>query len=371
MNKKDNRNVLLTGGTGFLGSNLLKIFLLENISEVFLLVRGENKEDSNNRIKTLVKNVFQTNTVDQYLKRIHIIYGAFEGEKFAISDSDFDNLRNNVNYIYHCAAITGFDISYKAGRDVNYEGTRSILDFASLCKRLKKLNYISTTFIAGSKKGDFTEESLDEGQGFNNNYEKTKFEAENLVRSRFNNRFSISIFRPSVIIGDYNSGNTSNFKMFYEPLRIFSSGIFDTIPADTTITHNLVPVDVAARAIFILGNNELSNRTYHIISPQNTECGHFYDLAANYFGYKNPKFVPLDSFDLKSLTFVQKKMISAYIPYFNYEVNLKSLYSRKVLEKHNFSYPPINDEFYLRIFAYCRKIGFIRRRNNNVLRCNK
>lgn len=360
-----NRNIFLTGGTGFLGSNLLRL-ILENGCNVYLLVRGADKDFCKKRIDNVLIKLFGTNTLTRhYAKKINIICGEIEKDDLGISSGMFDMLANTIDEIFHCAAIIGFNIPLDKGRQTNVQGTHNILQFAQRCKRIKKLSYISTTFITGTKGGMFFEEDFDIGQTFNNYYEQTKFEAERLVRNSFNARYDTLIFRPSIVVGNYLTGETSNFEMFYKSLRLFSKEIFTAIPANPATLHNLIPVDVAAKAIFILSTHEKGNGTYHIVSPNNTECGYFMNVAAGYFQYVNPEFIPLERFDMTMLTSVQRKMINELIPYFNYRTIFSSEATQEVMRKYNYFCPEVDQNFYKRLFEYCRRTGFVRGRINN------
>ena len=61
-----------------------------------------------------------------------------------------------------------------------------MLEFAELCRdrgELRRYAHISTAYVAGTHRGEFSEEQLDVGQGFRNPYEQSKFEAEQLVHA--------------------------------------------------------------------------------------------------------------------------------------------------------------------------------------------
>ena len=359
------RNIFLTGGTGFLGSNLLKLILEEDCA-VYLLIRGANQDFCKSKINNILKRIFDSDALaERYAKRINLICGVIEKSTFGIHSGMYDILLSSIDEIFHCAAIIGFNISLDQGRQTNVQGTHNILQFAQRCKKIKKLNYISTTFVAGTKEGLFSEKDFSVGQAFNNYYEQTKFEAEQLVRNNVNDRYDTLIFRPSIVVGNYLTGETSNFEMFYKSLRLFSKEIFTAVPADPQTLHNLVPVDVAAKAIFVLSTKERGNGVYHITSPNNTECGYFMDVAANYFKYINPLFIPLEKFDMAILTSVQKRMISELIPYFNYRTIFNSEITQKIMEKHGYSCPKVDQNFYERLFEYCQRVRFIRGKIND------
>ncbi len=346
-----------------MGSNLLKL-ILEGDCTVYLLIRGTSQDFCKNKINNILKKILGSDALaERYAKRINLVCGVIEKNTFGISSEMYDILLSSIDEIFHCAAIIGFNISLDQGRQINVQGTHNILQLAQRCRKIKKLNYISTTFVAGTKEGLFSEKDFNVGQAFNNYYEQTKFEAEQLVRDNVNDRYGTLIFRPSIVVGNYLTGETSNFEMFYKSLRLFSKEIFTAVPADPKTLHNLVPVDVAAKAIFILSAKERGNGIYHIASPNNTECGYFMDVAADYFKYINPQFIPLKRFDMAILTSVQKRMINELIPYFNYRTIFSSEITQRILEKYGYSCPKVDQDFYERLFGYCQRVRFVREKN--------
>jgi long-chain acyl-CoA synthetase len=110
---------------------------------------------------------------------------------------------------------------------------------------------ISTAYVAGEHTGQFNEDDLDVGQRFRNAYEQSKFEAESLVASR-RARLPITVLRPSIVVGESDSGWTTSFNVVYWPLRAFSRGAYLALPARREAPVDVVPVDYVADAIFAL-----------------------------------------------------------------------------------------------------------------------
>lgn len=358
------KNIFITGSTGFLGSHILRQILLQDSSKLHLLIRGKNEEEVEKKGLAVLEKAIEGKPTEKILKRINLIRGDVSEIDLGLSKEILRKLFSNVNEIYHCAAMTGFRIPLAVIRKVNVVGTENILKFAIRCKQIRRLNYISTAFIVGNKDCVFSENDFEIGQKFNNTYEQTKFEAEKLAHNYKKKGLKISIFRPSVIVGEYYSGETTNFRMFYEPLHFLSLELFKEVPVDLEVEHNLVPIDAVAKAIYILAENEKNEDVYHIVSPDNIKCYYFMDLAAKFFGYKNPKWVPLDKSVLERFTPIQKRIIAPFIPYFNYRVKFSSSKTENVLKKYKFEYPEINEQFINRLFNFCHKAGFINKRVN-------
>ncbi|MDP8265871.1 MAG: SDR family oxidoreductase [Candidatus Aceula meridiana] len=348
-------NILLTGATGVLGAQILKVLLNETVSIINLIIRAKNQKQAQKRGLVLMRSI----GCEKFLDRIVVLRGDLSDRDLGLNKFNYSKLASKINSIYHCAAATDFRISKKEAIKSNIDTTRNILSLANNSKVIEKFNYIGTAFIAGNHDGRFSERDFDVDQRFGNYYEYSKFEAEKLVRKNVNNKFCYLIFRPSVIMGSYKDGKINKFKMIYEPMRIFSKGILKEVPANRQTIHNFIPVDVAAKAIFVLSKNVEENNVFHIMSPNNSHCGKFLDLAAIFFNFRNPKFIPIEKFDFKEITFVQKRMVEPYIHYFNFKCIFCSEHTREVLGRYNFFYPRINNRYFLEIFSYCHNAGYI------------
>ncbi len=355
------KNIFITGATGFLGSHILKLLLQERDNSVYLLIRGKNKSDVERRCIALIRKIFKTSLDKQLLNRINVVNGDLEFIKDLCRVKGYEYLHNKIDEIYHCAAVTGFRVPLKIAQKVNVEGTENILDFVKEGDRPVRVNYISTAFIVGNKECVLTEDDLDIGQKFNNAYEQSKFEAELLIQKYRRQGIRISIFRPSIIVGDYYTGKAFNFKLLYSALQLLSLELFDEFPAYLNAKHNLIPVDMAAKAIYLLANNEKNENTYHIFSQNDILCYDFMEFGAKFFGYNNPAWIPLEKFDFKRLSFVQKSLIEPFVPYFNYKAVYSAKKTELILEKLNFRFPIINEEFLHRLFQFCLDSGFIKR----------
>ena len=96
--------------------------------------------------------------------------------------------------------------------------------------------------------GTFRERQLDAGQEFRNTYEQTKWEAEQ-HRAPTPTTSRPAIARPSIVMGESDSGWTPAFNVLYWPLRAFSRGLFDAVPALADGRVDVVPVDYVADGI--------------------------------------------------------------------------------------------------------------------------
>ena len=207
--------IFLTGATGYLGSHLVPKFIEEGFS-LKLLVRAK-REDPRTRILECLSKIYpDKDKLSRVMDRIEILEGDMTQRNLGLTPKSIQGLSKEVSVLFHCAASVTFDEEKEAMlRKNNIEGIKNILSFA---KRLPNihLHYMGTAYVCGQRKGIVKEDELYLGQTFYNSYEKIKCEAEGLVRKwadKYNSR--ITIYRPSVIVGDYDTGQDySNYGLY-------------------------------------------------------------------------------------------------------------------------------------------------------------
>lgn len=254
--------VFLTGSTGFVGGNLLLRLLRETqISQIILLVRSNSEEKARQRVLNNLRKISPAELKNLPIFKIKIICGDITKKKLGIPKSIYIHLAKSVTHIIHSAANVSFSQSYKEAYNTNYLGTKNLLYLASLAKNLGDLQnvaYIGTAFVSGLRKGNILESDLIEPKEFANAYEHSKFETEKLVRSLMNS-LPITIFKPSIIVGDSKTGITSTFNALYYPLKLICRGYIKVIPGSRNTYIDVVPINFVVDSIFhILFNNKKS-----------------------------------------------------------------------------------------------------------------
>ncbi|MFH0924436.1 MAG: SDR family oxidoreductase [bacterium] len=359
------RTIFLTGATGLVGSYLLKLFL-QHGHRVYVLARGKKEKSAQQRVKDYVtfwdKEVWEIGSKNLLVVEGDIVYPDLGIKNLKITEE----LISEVEIIYHSAALAKLKAPLEVITKVNVEGTKNVLDFASMCKekgKLKKVNYISTAYVAGTiGKINFTEDMLELGQGFHNIYEQTKYQAELIVKEYQKKGLNISVFRPSLVMGDSIEGKTTDFRLFYEPLHFFSQEIYDEFPADVNCFENMINIDTVANALFVLGDLEKA-RVYHLVSPDNTNMGFFIKLASDFFKFKMPKLSPFKNFSFDRWDTVQKALAEPFVPYFNYETSFFAKETQGMFSKKGFVFSKIDEQNFIRVFEYCKERKFIGKKN--------
>jgi thioester reductase-like protein len=284
--------VLLTGATGFVGMELLARFLDNTERRVYALVRSEDDGQAAARMERTLRCLFGPD--HPYSERVIAVPGDITRPALGLRGR-LDGLAERVNEVVHGAATVSFSTSLADALDINVEGTLRMLEFAERCRTrggLRRFSHISTAYVAGGHSGCFSEDDLDVGQRFHNAYERSKFEAECLLAGWWG-RLPLTVLRPSIIVGERDTGWTASFNVLYWPLRAFARGAYAALPARREAPVDVVPVDYVADAIFALSQAaEAEGATFHLTAgAQASSVGELVELAAAHFRRPEPRLV--------------------------------------------------------------------------------
>ena len=290
--------ILLTGATGYIGTSLLQKWLESSDARLVLLVRGKHDENPRKRIEDTLAKLYPAGDGRDFAKRIEVAEGDVSFDRFGLDESRYRDLASRVSHIIHCAAAARFDLELDEARRTNLGGTRNILDFGRACGGLRRIDYIGTAYVAGRRTGVIREDELDEGQEHNNTYERSKMEAEKLVRESMR-ELPVAILRPSIVICDSRTGRASSFNGFYRAMRMYSLGLLKAVPGNPASTMDLVPVDYVTEAVHSISNNPASvGRCYHLTAGLNNALPleEIAALASAHFGKEKFAIVPPEEF---------------------------------------------------------------------------
>lgn len=275
---------LVTGVTGFIGGELVRHLLEAGaFDKIYLVIRGnsssaqERWESIQKRWESLHKKKYQVDHVD-----------VLDVDLFQSGNLD---LPLDVTHIYHSAASTRFDESLSFARNQNLYVTQKLAHWASRIPSLKAFVHFSTAFVCGDRKGVITEE---ERPGrFHNNYEKTKYEAELFLKER---KLPLIILRPSIVIGDSQTGYTQHFRVFYSMIRLWLQGKMPRAPLHHQRCVDMVPVDFVCRGAMSLSmQDEAIGKTFHLCAGEEglVDPMSIFRYAIKIFNLGNPPISPV------------------------------------------------------------------------------
>ncbi len=194
-------------------------------------------------------------------RTVRAVRGDLLAPGLGLSVKDRERLIGSVDRIIHCAASISFELPLAEAREINVEGVARVIELAreiAAGGSLRRLVHVSTAYVSGRHAGEFGEEDLDVGQEFRNTYERSKNEAEQLLRGAED--LPLAMARPSIVVGHRASGWTPVFNVLYWPMRAFERGLLEEVPAREDSIVDFVPVDYVTDGILALLDDEACAR---------------------------------------------------------------------------------------------------------------
>lgn len=220
--------ILVTGGTGLVGSHLL-YKLLQTEKKVRAIYRRAHKLEA-------VKHVFS-----YYSENPESLYNKIEWIEADITNiPQLQDAFKDITHVYHCAAFISFEPDkFKQLKKINIEGTANIVNL-SLIYNIKKLCYVSTIAAIGTTQNPkhlISETTSWNPEDNNSVYGITKYGAELEVWRGTQEGLDAVIVNPGIIIGPgfWRNGSGSLFKKIYNGFNYYTEGSSGYIAIDDVI----------------------------------------------------------------------------------------------------------------------------------------
>ena len=171
-------------------------------------------------------------------------------------------------------------------------GTRTVLDLARDAGRLERVVHWSTAMVSGDRRGTFYEEDLEAGQKFHNAYERTKFEAEKLVRAAMR-RCRSRCVRPAIIVGDSRTGEIDKLDGPYYLMVLIAtnaSGLRLPLLGRGDAPLHLVPIDYVIDAAWhVARSDDAAGKTFHLVDPAPLSARAVFEGVAEHAKTEKPR----------------------------------------------------------------------------------
>ncbi len=328
--------VFFTGFPGFIGRRLVERLLRDDPELRIAALVEEKMADDARRCAEAIGHA----------ERIEILTGDITDRRLGLSSDDYERLAAEITSAHHLAAIYNLAVPREIAQKVNVDGTGNVLELCARAERLERLNYVSTAYVAGLRHGTLYEHELNLGQQHKNHYERTKFLAEVWVREWLD-RVPTTIYRPAIVVGDSQTGETQKFDGPYYILRTISKlekGPLATF-GRSEAPFNVVPVDFIVDAIATLAADEAAvGETLHLVDPDPVSAAELFRTLAREYAGREPKLrVPAKmverSLRLKPMRAAFSGAPPESIQYLNHAVTFDTRRASDLLARHGIEIP--------------------------------
>jgi dihydroflavonol-4-reductase len=271
--------ILVTGGTGLIGSHLL-FELTKNGRKI----RALKRVTSNSGI---VKKVFS-----HYMKDPDEALSLIEWFNGDITDPVYvHEALDGIQKVYHTAGFVSFDSVDKSSViNINVGGTTHVVN-ACIEKKIEKLCFVSSSSAIGlTTPGEIlNEEIFWTTHGKESIYAISKYQAEMEVWRGINEGLNAVIVNPSIIIGpgDWQRSSLRLFSEVHKGLKFYTEGI-----------TGYVDVRDVVKAMILLMEGKFSGERY-ILSSGNYSYREILSMIADSMG-KNPPTIYATSFMIRT-----------------------------------------------------------------------
>ncbi|MFK7730115.1 MAG: SDR family oxidoreductase [Pseudomonadales bacterium] len=288
----------VTGGTGFIGKNLVERLLARG-GTVYCLVRKESKH----KFKDLKESLGASD------KKLIPVVGDLAKKKMGLRKADLEMLTGKVAHFYHLAAIYDLRASAESQMIANVEGTRNAVEAATAMKA-KCFQHCSSIAAAGKYVGTFREDMFEEAGDLEHPYFLTKHQSEAIVRKECT--IPWRVYRPASVVGHSETGEIDKVDGPYYSFKVLQK-MRNTLPPWFPLIgvdsgcFNVVPVDYVVNAMDHIAHQKgHDGKCFHLTNPDHYSSGEMLNIIAD--AAHAPRFAI--RLDTKIFSFVPNGLVS-------------------------------------------------------------
>ena len=265
--------IFLTGSTGYIGAHVAANLLQDHGASLNVLIRARDPHEAEVRLwRALQLHLDFPRFYEHLQTRVRIFRGDLTTSNFGLGRDDYDRLIHTTDSVIHCAASLNRK-SEKSCLNVNLRGTLEVLQLAMRVHHyhgLRRFSHVSTVAVAGKRQDEVVTEdkSIDWNRSDYDPYARTKKFCEHMIRELLP-EVPITIFRPSIVLGDSRRAETTQFDMVKSFVFLAGLPVLPFRPSDKV---DIVNVDFVADAIATLHQREQTRfDTYHLSSGRESQ----------------------------------------------------------------------------------------------------
>lgn len=263
----------------------------------------------------------------------------------------------SFDLVIHCAASLEFDAPREELALVNVAGTRNAVDFAKAAGA--GLIHVSTAYVCGTREGAIAEGPVPAGTRFTNNYEESKALSEAVVAE---SGVPFAIARPSVVLGDAQTGAIREFPSFANAFRLLARGKISTFPARRGATIDFVPICHVAEGIARLAErfDEAQAGYFHLVADTPLPAAELAHGIARVPHLPDPLVVEPEAVDMASLHPAERllmgHLLGTFGAYFTRNPRFDDSGFRRVT---GLACAPTDSMWLDRLIGYALAVGFL------------
>jgi len=259
--------IVVTGGTGLVGGNLLWHLLQENDRVISIRRLKSNLEP----LRQIFS--FYSNEPDAFLSRIEWQVAD------VLDENSLLEVFRNVKTVYHCAAVVSLGCGSDTLLDTNVIGTKNVVD-AALKSGVEKLCFVSSIAACGkATRGEMIdEESRWVDAIYRSPYSLSKYLSEQEVWKAIARGLNAVIVNPGVILGvsGVETGSSQLFSQVRKGLMFYTNG-----------GSGYVDVRDVVKAMIMLTNSQIAAQRFVLVS-ENCSNRDVLNWIADGFGKRRP-----------------------------------------------------------------------------------
>ncbi|WP_298504061.1 SDR family oxidoreductase [uncultured Maribacter sp.] len=313
--------VLVTGGTGLVGSHLLLQLVQKETPVKAIYRQGSNLK----RVKTIFS--YYASNPQELFDKIKWI------EADLLDVPALETAFLNVEYVYHAAAFISFNPKdYTVLKNINVTGTANIVNLC-IANKITKLAYVSTIGTIGkSYPNQLATEKNEWKENHVNVYALTKYKAELEVWRASQENVPVVIINPGVIVGPgfWGRGSGALFTTAKKGYSYYPPGGTGFVSIDDVI-HTLIGLmhsDIINQRFITVSDNLSFKEILCLIAPKlgkkspkrelkfwQLRIGRYGDWLLNVFTQKGRRITKNSIHSLKNREFYSSEKIKTTLPY--------------------------------------------------------